>query len=87
MSEIQEVEPAHVSVTRKRGRRVGGQWKYLFRAVDKYGRLIDFMLLDRRDTRAAHRFLSKAMKTMRNWPPQSITTDKLGSYPKAIRQL
>jgi transposase-like protein len=24
---------------------------------------------------------------MRNWPPQSITTDKLGSYPKAIRRL
>jgi IS6 family transposase len=87
MSEIQEVEPAHVSVTRKRGRRVGGQWKYLFRAVDKYGRLIDFMLLDRRDTRAAHRFLSNAMKTMRNWPPHSITTDNLGSYPKAISRL
>ena len=27
------------------------------------------------------------MKTMRNWPPHSITTDKLGSYPKAIRRL
>jgi transposase, IS6 family len=25
--------------------KVGGQWKYLFRAVDKHGRLIDFMLL------------------------------------------
>ena len=67
--------------------KVGGQWKYSFRAVDKYGRLIDFMLLDRRDTRAAHSFLSKAMKTMRNWPPHSITTVKLGSYPKAIRRL
>jgi transposase-like protein len=67
--------------------KVGGQWKYLFRAVDKYGRLIDFMLLDRRDTRAAHSFLGKAVKTMCNWPPHSITTDKLGSYPKAIRRL
>jgi IS6 family transposase len=57
--------------------RVGGQWKYLFRAVDKYGRLIDFMLLGRRNTRAAHTFLGKAVKTMRNWPPHSITTDKL----------
>ncbi len=26
--------------------KVGGRWKYLFRAVDKHGRLIDFMLLD-----------------------------------------
>ena len=64
--------------------KVGGQRKYLFRAVDKHGRLIDFMLLDRRNTRATHRFLGKALKTMHNWPPLSITTDKLGSYPKAI---
>ena len=67
--------------------RVGGAWKYLFRAVDKTGRLTDFMLSDRRNTRAAHRFLSKALKTMRDWPPISITTDKLGSYPDAIRRL
>ena len=67
--------------------RVGDAWKYLFRAVDKTGRLIDFMLSDRRNTRAAHRFLGKALKTMRNWPPVSITTDKLGSYRKAIRRV
>ena len=24
---------------------------------------------------------------MRNWPPVSVTTDKLGSYPKALRRL
>jgi transposase-like protein len=51
--------------------RVGGQWKYLFRAVDKHGELIDFMLLDRRDTGAAYRFLGKALKTMRRWPPRT----------------
>jgi transposase, IS6 family len=67
--------------------RVGGQWKYLFRAVDKHGELIDFMLLDRRDTGAAYRFLGKVLKTMRRWPPHSITTDKFCSYPKAIHRL
>jgi transposase-like protein len=67
--------------------RVGGKWKYLFRAVDKQGRLIDFMLSDRRNTKAARRFLAKALKVMRNWPPVSVTTDKLGSYPKALRRL
>jgi IS6 family transposase len=67
--------------------RVGGKWKYLFRVVDKQGRLIDFMLSDRRNTKAARRFLAKALKVMRNWPPVSITTDKLGSYPKAMRRL
>ena len=45
--------------------KVGGPWKYLFRAVDKHGRLIDFMLLERRNTGAAHPFLSKAVTTMR----------------------
>jgi IS6 family transposase len=38
------------------GGRVGGKWKYLFRAVDKHGQLIDFMLSDRRNTKAACRF-------------------------------
>ena len=63
--------------------KVGGRWKYLFRAVDKHGRLIDFMLSDRRNIGAAHRFLGKALKIMRHWPPSSITTDQLGSYPRA----
>jgi transposase-like protein len=67
--------------------RVDGQWKYWFRAIDKHGRLIDFMLMDKRNTRAAYQFLGKALKTMRNWAPHSITTDKLGSYPQAIGRL
>jgi transposase, IS6 family len=62
--------------------RVGGRWRYLFRAVDKHGQLIDFMLADWRNTGAAYRFLRKAVKTMSNYPPSSITTDKLASYPK-----
>jgi transposase-like protein len=67
--------------------KVGGKWKYLFRAIDKHGQLIDFMPSDRRSIKAAHRFLGKAVKTMRDWPPSSITTDRLASYPKAIRRL
>jgi transposase-like protein len=67
--------------------RVGGKWKYLFRAVDKHGQLVDFVLSDRRNTRAAYRFLRKALKTVSDHPPSSITTDKLASYPKAIRRL
>jgi transposase-like protein len=67
--------------------RVGSKWTYLFHAVDKHGQLIDFMLAERRDTGAAYRFLRKALKIMRDYPPSSITTDKLASYPKAIRRL
>ena len=40
-----------------------------------------------RDTGAAYRFLRKALKTVSDYPPSSITTDKLASYPKAIRRL
>jgi len=67
--------------------RVGGKWKYLFRAVDKHGRLIAFMLSGRRNTNAAYRFLRKAIKAMSTYPPSSITTDKLASYPRAILRL
>jgi IS6 family transposase len=67
--------------------RVGERWKYLFRAVDKHGQLIDFMLSNRRNTRAAYRLLRKALKMMSGYPPCSITTDRLASYPKAIRRL
>ena len=45
------------------------------------------MLSDRRNTNAAYRFLRKAIKAMRHYPPSSITTDKLASYPKAILRL
>ena len=59
----------------------------MFRAVDKHGQLIASMLSDRRDTGAAYRFLRKALRAMSDYPPSSITTDKLASYPKAIRRL
>jgi transposase-like protein len=67
--------------------RVSGRWRYLFRAVDKHGRLIAFMLSARRNTNAAYRFLRKAIKVMSHSPPFSITTDKLAAYPKAILRL
>jgi transposase, IS6 family len=67
--------------------RVGGNWKYLIRAVDKHGRLIAFMLSGRRNTNAAYRFLRKAIKAISTYPPSSITTDKLASYPRAILRL
>ncbi len=40
---------------------VKGQWKYLYRAVDKDGQTIDFLLTARRDKKAALRFFKKAV--------------------------
>ena len=45
------------------------------------------MLSARRNTRVAYRFLRKALRTVSDYPPSSITTDKLASYPKSIRRL
>ena len=36
--------------------KVKGQWRYLYRAVDKHGQTIDFLLTEHRDTEAALRF-------------------------------
>jgi len=60
--------------------KVGGRWKYLFRAVDKYDVLIDFMLLERRSARAAYRFLSKALKPCEiGYPLRSRQTSFVGT--------
>ena len=64
--------------------RVGGRWKYLFRAVDKHGQLIDFSCQTAETWPHAP---AQSAEDMRNWPPAAITTDKLGSYPKALRRL
>jgi putative transposase len=50
--------------------KVKGVWRYLYRAVDKYGKPIDFLLTKHRDTEAALRFLKKAIR--RNGVPEGI---------------
>jgi len=62
--------------------RVKGAWKYLYRAVDKAGATIDFLLTARRDRKAALRFLRKAI-SHHGWP-EKITIDKSGSNTAAI---
>lgn len=64
--------------------KVGGKWKYLYRAVDSEGQTIDFLLTAKRDAKAAKRFLSRAVK--RNSIPNKINIDKSGSNKKAIEE-
>jgi putative transposase len=63
--------------------RVKGEWRYLYRAVDKYGRTIDFLLTEERDERAARRFLIKAIR--RHGVPATITIDGSEANAAAIR--
>ena len=64
--------------------KVKGQWRYLYRAVDKHGQTIDFLLTEQRDTEAALRFLKKAMR--RNGLPETITIDGSDANEAAIKR-
>jgi IS6 family transposase len=76
--------PWHVDETYVR---VGGAWRYLYRAVDGTGQTIDFMLSAKRDKRAARRFFRRALGRDNTRQPREIVTDRLTSYPGALRQL
>ena len=62
-----------------------GRWTYLYRAVDKYGQTVDFLLSERRDVAAAKRFFSKAMR--HNGMPRVITLDAYAASHRAVREL
>ena len=64
--------------------KVKGQWRYLYRAVDKQGQTIDFLLTEHRDTEAALRFLKKAIR--RNGLPETITIDGSDANEAAIKR-
>ena len=64
--------------------KVKGRWTYLYRAVDKLGRTVDF-LLSERDVAAAKRFFSKAMK--KHGTPRVITLDASAASHRAITEL
>jgi transposase-like protein len=65
--------------------KIRGQWKYLYRAVDKAGQTIDFLLTAQRDKQAALRFLRKAVR--HNGLPDKVTIDKSGANTAALEAL
>ena len=62
--------------------KVKGVWKYLYRAVDKEGKTVDFLLTAKRDMVAAKRFFNKAMGA--NGEPDKVAMDKSGANKAAI---
>jgi transposase-like protein len=64
--------------------KVGKQCKYLYRAVDKEGQTIEFMLSATRDVSAAKRFFKKMMRAEHRRLPFSISVDKNAAYPEAF---
>ncbi|MBA3571334.1 MAG: IS6 family transposase [Pyrinomonadaceae bacterium] len=65
--------------------KVKGRWTYLYRAVDKQGRTIDFLLSEKRDMAAAKRFFIKAIQN--NEAPEKITLDGYEASHTAVSEL
>ena len=67
--------------------KVKGQWLYLYRAVDSAGNTLEFRLSQIRDTRAAKRFLARALEASHTTTPRVINVDRKPAYPKAVDEL
>ena len=65
--------------------KIKGQWKYLYRALDKEGQTLDFLLTAHRDKKAALRFLKKAVR--QHGLPDKVTIDKSGANTAALEAL
>jgi len=65
--------------------KVAGQWKYLYRAVDREGDTIDFLLRVKRDLAAARCFFEQAIGL--HGVPEKINIDKSGANTAAIQSI
>ncbi|MGW1659189.1 IS6 family transposase [Streptomyces atratus] len=66
--------------------KINGELKYLWRAVDQDGNVLDILVQNRRDKAAARRFFLKLLKKTRS-VPRVVVTDKLRSYRAAHREV
>ncbi|GHA68426.1 hypothetical protein GCM10009007_06440 [Formosimonas limnophila] len=64
---------------------INGQWYYYYRAVDKHGLTIDFLLSKQRDKTTAMRFFNQAIK--QHSSPKTVVMDKSGSNKAAIEKI
>jgi transposase-like protein len=71
---------AHLAV------KVNGVWRYVYRAVDQHGQVIDVLLSNRRDGDAARRFFRRALDTSKVTPTE-VVTDKAPVYPRVLDEL
>jgi IS6 family transposase len=66
--------------------KVGGVWRYVHRAVDQYGHVIDVYVSAKRDTAAARAFFGRA-STVAGAAAAEVVTDRAPVYPKLIDEL
>jgi len=65
--------------------KVSGRWRYLYRAVDQFGQVIDVLATDEPDAAAARRFFIRALQRVPR--PVEVTTDKAAAYPSLLEEL
>jgi IS6 family transposase len=66
--------------------KVNGVWRYVYRAVDQHGQVIDVLLSARRDAAAARRFFTRAVH-MLTVTPREVVTDAAPVYPAVLSEL
>jgi transposase, IS6 family len=66
--------------------KVAGHWRYVYRAIDQFGQVIDIFVSSRRDTKAAHRFFVRAIGATKIAPAE-VTTDQAPVYPAVLEDL
>ncbi len=66
--------------------KIGSRWRYLFRAIDEHGQIVDVYLSDRRDTASARAFFERAL-AVADGLPSRVTSDKARCHPPALRAL
>jgi transposase-like protein len=60
--------------------KVAGQWRYIYRAIDQLGQVVDVLVCRRRDANAARRFFDQAIGATKVTPVE-VTTDEAKVYP------
>src|SRR5678816_2077226 len=66
--------------------KVAGRWRYVYRAIDQFGQVIDVFVSPRRDAAAARRFFQRAIGTM-GIAPVEVVTDHALVYPAVLEEL
>jgi transposase-like protein len=66
--------------------KVAGRWRYVYRAIDQFGQVINVVVSARRDTMAAHRFFQRAIGTTKVAPVE-VVTDRAATYPMVLEEL
>jgi transposase-like protein len=66
--------------------RVAGRWRYVYRAIDQHGQVIDVFVSPRRDANAARRFFDQAIDTTKASPTE-VVTDRAPAYPLVLEEL